>query len=474
MFTNVENNKSTVTLLCYLLLFLVTAIVCLPKVFVLDTSGIDGIIYSSRATYAAFNNDWFIQGETTPSAYFDHPPTLIWFNALVFKILGTHEFNSKIIIMVFGLLCVLPVFHFTKTIGNYETGLFAALFFLLLPRVALHMTRFMFDIPLVFFVSLAFFALYQLTVQRSSKYFLLFWIALGFAVLMKGIVGLGPLLACVVLVSLKKIDWKSKYFFIGFFLCVAIIMSLDVVYYVNLKSSFWKQYWHYQVSRALSGANESNYQHFPIYFQELFTRWLFGTVFLFIFPWKVKARKELYFFILLWIACFVIPLSFAKKNAALYLLPVNPALALCAGVVIHEVWKTNFYKKLAFILFILLGCALFFFPQQRLKRQWVGMKNEVLLGNWLRHASEPVKRVGFLNPELDKRWLEYYAAALERGDSIERFSTLTTESSHIDYYLVSEGEYNKNKNFFDVNGYLMSDQYSLPAPSSLHYFLLKR
>ena len=452
---------------CYLFLFLITAIVCLPKTHILDTSGIDGLVNSSRATYVAFNNDWFKQGEVEATSYYDHPPVLIWFNALVFKILGTQEFHSKILIMIFGLLCVFLIFHFGIAINNYRTGLFAALYFLLLPRVAENMTRFMRDIPLVFFALLAFFALYQLTLKKSCKYIVLFWGACGLAVLMKGIVGLGPVIACCGLIFFRRIDWNTKYFFLGLLLFVAIIMSVDLIYYLNLKHTFWKNYWHYQVHQAITGANESNYQRIPVYFQELLTRWSFGTIFLFIFPWKIKERWPLYFFILLWIACFVIPLSCAKKNAALYLLPIAPALALCAGMVMEEVLKINFWKKLSFISAIVLVCSIFYFPQLRLSRQWATMRDDVLLGDWLRHVCEPAKSIGFMNSSLDERWLKYYSAALERKNAVEQFSHLTSSSPTLDYYLVSEDEYGTNKDFFDKNGYLVGDTYQ-------RYFLLKR
>ncbi|MGB5551697.1 MAG: glycosyltransferase family 39 protein, partial [Thermoanaerobaculia bacterium] len=137
------------------------------------------------------NGDWVtptFNGEN----FYDKPILFNWLGAICFLIFGFNEFAARLPASIFGTAGVLVTYCLGRRMFGPTVGFLAGVIlassaeYLLLSRVVVH------DIALTLFTTLAlcFFYLGLVDGKRRKRYFLLFWVAAGLAILAKGPLGL--------------------------------------------------------------------------------------------------------------------------------------------------------------------------------------------------------------------------------------------------------------------------------------------
>lgn len=121
--------------------------------------------------------------------YFEKPPLLYWANAANFAIFGQNEFAARL----FPALCALAGAATTAVFGaslygrraGFIAGAVTATSLLYFAIGTINIT----DMPLTFFLTLAFASFYTARTSGRKRWYLLFYLASALAVLTKGLVG---------------------------------------------------------------------------------------------------------------------------------------------------------------------------------------------------------------------------------------------------------------------------------------------
>ena len=120
----------------------------------------------------------------------DKPPLHYYFMMLSYLIFGVSEFSARFFSSVFGSLTVMITYFFAKKIFSTKTAILSAIVLI----SSLHFVfQFHMAVPdpyLIFFINLAFFSFYLFYKFKEEKYLWIFYVALGFGMLAKGIVAL--------------------------------------------------------------------------------------------------------------------------------------------------------------------------------------------------------------------------------------------------------------------------------------------
>lgn len=204
---------------------------------------------------------------------------------------------------------------------------------------------------------------------------LLFWIAMGCAVMTKG--PILPLLAFLCFVSLliweRKISWaKPLGFWLGPILFLAIILPWPILMWQETGSAFLQGSVGGDLLPKLKGGHE-NHGGLPGYYA--LTTWLaFWPACLFLLPGLVFAvqtgRGKSGFdtpiaksarLLLCWSIPFFILLEITPTKLPHYTLPLFPAFALLAGVAAISLTKVNTFKRtrrMGAILFVIFSLVL--------------------------------------------------------------------------------------------------------------------
>ena len=137
------------------------------------------------------NGDWVTRRSTVRTSTTNPSCSTGWVRSAFF-IFGFNEFAARLPASIFGTAGVLVTYYLGRRMFGPTVGFLGGVIlassaeYLLLSRVVVH------DIALTLFTTLAlcFFYLGLVDGKRRKRYFLLFWVAAGFAILAKGPLGL--------------------------------------------------------------------------------------------------------------------------------------------------------------------------------------------------------------------------------------------------------------------------------------------
>jgi len=174
-----------------------------PALYDLDEGG-----YAEIARETLVLNDWVL-----PHFDFvrllDKPPLLYWLTALSFKLLGPSEFSARLPVVISTLGCLLLCYFLGSHLFSQEAGLFSALIFSSCAGISILGMGWQLlpDMIFTFFLSLTF-AMLILSATRPSMgqgYIYFGWLAMGLAVMTKGLLGLlFPLMTTLLYVLISR------------------------------------------------------------------------------------------------------------------------------------------------------------------------------------------------------------------------------------------------------------------------------
>lgn len=160
----------------------------------------DESLYGVRAKSIYYFNDWFDQTEHAVGKLYSssHPPLLIWFIALLYKLFGVTEFTTRFFPALFGSFTVILTYLITqKFFDKFDKGtkplsisasIFSTIFLGSVYLFNFYSRQAQLDIPYIFFITLSiYFYLEFLNGKRKALYFC--GLTFGLALMTKIIVG---------------------------------------------------------------------------------------------------------------------------------------------------------------------------------------------------------------------------------------------------------------------------------------------
>lgn len=157
----------------------------------------DGAYYAIKAR-EIFSSDslWVVTWNGT-AYFFDNPPLPFWLTGLVYKVFGVSGYGAVFSSAIFGVLIVFLTYSLCSYLYKDNWTSFLAAFVLLFPGLFLDASRrAMLDITLAFFVTASMYCLIKGLENR--KFFLLYGLMTGCAVLTKSVLGFFPVVIGVV------------------------------------------------------------------------------------------------------------------------------------------------------------------------------------------------------------------------------------------------------------------------------------
>jgi 4-amino-4-deoxy-L-arabinose transferase-like glycosyltransferase len=232
---------------------------------------------------------------------FDKPPWIYWMQVASYRLFGENDFAARFPSGVAAALTAVLLFAWGRRLGSERVGWWAAIIFSLCLQTFIHARAAVADMWLVFFVTAAFWAGYELIADLLSrpasssdslqrKYWrLTFYVALALAFLAKGPLGWMPLLTVAIMkFFLRGQPLNRRFWFAtGMLLTMAIVLSWGIPALVRTKGEFfWVGIGRHVVERSFGALEGHGGQTWSSYFLTL--PFYFGTVFISFFPWSIK------------------------------------------------------------------------------------------------------------------------------------------------------------------------------------------
>lgn len=318
---------------------------------------------------------------------FDKPPFIYWTQIASYRLFGDNDFAARLPSGIAAALTAVLLFAWGRRLGSERVGWWAAIIFSLCLQTFIHAKAAVADMWLVFFVTGAHWAAYELiadslgaapsgTDLRNRKYWrLAFYVALGLAFLAKGPLGWIPLLT----VASTKFFLHGQplnrrfWFEAGMLFTVTIVLSWGIPALVRTKGEFfWVGIGRHVVERSFGALEGHGGQSWRSYLMTL--PFYFVTVFITFFPWSIKLpaltkhlwreRDAVDKYLISGTAIVFIIMTLVKTKLPHYTLPAFPLLALLLARHLFELrGSPRFAVRTAVTAVALsLGVSLFLFP----------------------------------------------------------------------------------------------------------------
>lgn len=419
----------------------------------------------SSTTYGAFaenilNGQSLFRFNLSPNVFdpfVDHPPLIIWLQALAFKLLGVSSFSLRMPSILLALACFWSLYSVVKLISNERAAVFAVLALLLSNTFMNYSNSGWLDMGMVGFTWLCFYFL-VLSLNSSNKRRVLMALGslcAGFAFLAKGLAAMALLpLAIFFIFQFKRVSTLLWLLLWG----VLPIAVFTYFFYRENNSIFWFEYLNRRSFNAAQMAEFYGSEYNRLwYIRDLLLQshvvFLIAAFGLYKFfsrqKWK-SFRLNIYnSIVLLAISQVLLHLflySFTNREYSQYLLPCFPWLALLAGLFSQEIipkgsvraWSKGIFSLSlgVFILLALLPITVH-----------VGEKNPYRL---LRERVMSVSEIKFVRIPADDRiqhsWegeASYVVWYWEKLVKLSKFETIFDNLNTDEAVAVFEGAFSK-------------------------------
>ena len=284
--------------------------------------------------------------------YFEKPPLHYWLTAASFSVFGQNEFASRFIPALMGFLTILMTWFFTRKFDGEDTADFAAIIlgtsalFFAISRINI------IDMTLSFFLTLALFSFYIFYKEdgngktsetkknginfyifnkaNKNKWLYIFYAALAFATLAKGLIGVVLPAGVIFCFMLFTRDWSIlKKLFLTPAILVFFLLCVPPFYLVCKKNPDFFHFFFIQ-EHFLRYATKMHDRYAPFWF---FIPVIIGGL----FPWlgglfisfkNYFTKKDYNVYLLLWIGIITAFFSASSSKLVPYIIPVYPALAI--------------------------------------------------------------------------------------------------------------------------------------------------
>jgi len=312
----------------------------------------DDAYYAQKAKEIIFSDSlWVVAWRGGPS--FDNPPLPFWLTGLAYKVFGVSGYAAVFSSAIFGVLIVYLTYSLCNYLYKDNWTSFLAAFVLLFPGLFLDSSRrAMLDITLAFFVTASMYCLIKGLEDR--RFYLLYGVMAGCAVLTKSVLGFFPIMIGVVFIfwhgNLKKIFNLS--FIAGVLVALIIGCSWYVVNWNMFGDAFIRG--HFKTSH-MKLVPENFFSDNPLYIfgylkdmMRNYWPWFPVTVIgIFLFAknsFKEKDYRSIFLF--LWVLIPFVVMSTSRNQTLRYLFMVFPALAIITAHTLGN-WLKDSQKEKA-------------------------------------------------------------------------------------------------------------------------------
>ena len=262
--------------------------------------------------------------------YFEKPPLHYWLTAVSFLIFGQNEFAARFIPALMGFLTILITWFTARKFEDEDTANFAAIIlgtsalFFAISRINIT------DMTLSFFLTLSLFSFYIFYKENRKRWLYIFYAALAFATLAKGLIGIVLPAGVIFCFMVFKRDWSIfKRLFLSPAILVFFLICVPPFYLVCKKNPDFFYFFFIQ-EHFLRYATKMHDRYEPFWF---FIPIIIGGF----FPWlgalfisfkNYFTKREVNVYLMLWIIIITFFFSASHSKLAPYIIPVYPALAI--------------------------------------------------------------------------------------------------------------------------------------------------
>lgn len=332
--------------------------------------------YAEIAREMAASGDW-ITPRYNDLKYFEKPPLHLWATALAFQAFGVGEWQARLTVALGGLLGALVSALAAARWFGRRTGVLAALVLLSTPAWVLgsHFNSLDMSVSAALAVVLGSFLIAQHPATPAAargRWMHLAWVAMGLAVLVKGLIGIvlpGLVLVAYTLASRQWSLWGRLRIISGALWFLAVAAPWFVL--VTLRNPEFPQFFfiHEHWQRYTSGVHQRGAPAWYFVPQLLlgFLPWL-GLAPRMAAAWRAEPsagtalRPRL--FLALWALAIFLFFSLSNSKLPGYILPVYPALAILAAEVLGRI-DTGTWSRQLRVMLVVAGLALLASPLVR-------------------------------------------------------------------------------------------------------------
>ena len=310
---------------------------------------IDEGMHAATSKEMILNEDW-ITPTFNGEPFYDKPVFHNWLVALSFLILGFTEFAARLPSAILGSGCVLLTYLLGRKMFCQNVGILGAVILATSIEVIVLSRSVVHDISLVFFVTLSLYLFYggYKDARRRKRNLLLFYAALGLAVLSKGPVGL--VLPALIIGVYLVFERNLKFFMqmqIGWGVLIFLAVASPWYVLISLKNPEYAGYFIIEQNLGSFLSSESRhsspfYYYIPVLFGGFFP-WSCFLPLAFVYPIrrKFKSIQGSTGFLVIWFITIFVFFSIASSKLATYILPLFPAASLLVALCWHELLNSQ-------------------------------------------------------------------------------------------------------------------------------------
>lgn len=346
--------------LLFLTLFSLT--VFFSKLGLNGLANYDDCFYAEEAKEILKTGDWVILHLNGAAAY-HNAPFFMWLVALSYKVFGITVYAAKFPSALMGFLTVFLIYYLGKALFDSTQGFLAAFILATTYPFFKNARHCMLDVTLAFFVTLAMTALI-LALRKSPRFFWLWGLSIGLAILTKSAFGVFPLLITFLFLLLVG-RWRTFlnwHFWGGVFTAVAIGGAWVTSQYLIGGQDFINVHLKFIILGKISDDTppEAWYAHLGF----------IKDLFIYYWPWIPAAiygllrivrgdlkNKETTVLLLLWSLTVLVVMSCMKTRYIWYLMQSFPALALVSAYGLYQLFDTPENRERLFQIIVALGIA---------------------------------------------------------------------------------------------------------------------
>ena len=313
----------------------------------------DGAYYAIKAREIFSSDSLWVVTWMGQTRFFDNPPLPFWLTGLAYKIFGVSGYAAVFSSAIFGVLIVYLTYSLCNYLYKDQWTSFLAAFVLLFPGLFLDSSRrAMLDITLAFFVTASMYCLIK--ALENKKFYLVFGLMAGCAVLTKSLLGFFPIVIGFVFIfwygGLRNIfDFR---FLAGVALSIIVGCSWYLVNWMMFGDLFIDRHFKTPHMQLIPGENFSNNTLYIFgYLKDMLRNywpWFPVTVAgVFLFAkssFKEKDYRSMFLF--LWVSIPFVIMSTSRNQTLRYLFMIFPAFGIITAHTLAD-WLKDTQKERA-------------------------------------------------------------------------------------------------------------------------------
>lgn len=328
----------------------------------------DEAIYAKIAKNMVTTGNFITQRWQTTNIWYEKPPLYMWLEAIFMSVLGFTSLAARLPSAIFGFLTLVVVYKLAAKLFNKTAAFISVLSLATTVHFLYYSRNGMLDVTTTFFVTLAVYLYYRSKEKLKTSTFIYLGMAIGFATMTKGVVGLLPLPLIVMFEIFSKNRFKVSNYFLILLSFGAIALPWHIEMYRQFGQPFLNNYIGYHVLDRATNAIEdkgnplwwylivmkvslriwaiSLIGALPFAFVQLFKKDVVSSSLELASPERERGASKI-LPVLIWFLFVLVLFSVSKSKLVWYIIPLYPAVAIMNGYFLDWVLSTvlNYFPQ---------------------------------------------------------------------------------------------------------------------------------